>query len=83
MEATQANFLKFLKKSEQLAIPIYQRTYSWTKAECLQLWSDVVRASRGLWAPDEDLLASRRELFVGFADLVGYTALSRAASPAG
>ena len=46
------------------------------------LRAHVVRASRGLWAPDEDLLASRRELFVGFADLVGYTALSRAASPA-
>ena len=45
MKAAEANFLKFLKRSDQLAIPIYQRTYSWTRAECLQLWSDVVRAS--------------------------------------
>src|SRR4051812_15077652 len=47
MKAVEANFLKFLKKSDQLAIPIYQRTYSWTRPECLQLWSDIVRASRG------------------------------------
>ena len=45
MKAAEANFLKFLKKSDQLEIPIYQRTYSWTPEECLQLWKDVVRAS--------------------------------------
>ena len=46
MKAAEANFLKFLKKSDQLEIPIYQRTYSWTRQECLQLWSDVIRASQ-------------------------------------
>ncbi len=45
MKAAEANFLKFLKKSDQLEIPIYQRTYSWTRQECFQLWSDIVRAS--------------------------------------
>ena len=45
MKAVEANFLKFLKKSDQLEVPIYQRTYSWTRPECLQLWSDVVRAA--------------------------------------
>jgi len=45
MKAVEANFLKFLKKSDQLEVPIYQRTYSWTRQECLQLWSDIVRAS--------------------------------------
>ena len=25
-------------------IPIYQRTYSWTEKECLQLWEDILRA---------------------------------------
>jgi len=45
LKAGEANFLKFLKKSDQLEVPIYQRTYSWTRAECLQLWSDIVRAS--------------------------------------
>ncbi len=46
MKAAEANFLKFLKNSDQLAIPIYQRTYSWTRPECLQLWDDVIRTSR-------------------------------------
>src|SRR6478736_1250510 len=47
LKAAEANFLKFLKRSDQLEVPIYQRTYSWTRPECLQLWSDIVRASRG------------------------------------
>ena len=45
MKAAEANLLKFLKKSDQLEIPIYQRTYSWTRSECLQLWNDVITAS--------------------------------------
>src|SRR6266511_4920699 len=47
LKAVEANFLRFLKKSDQLEVPIYQRTYSWTRPECLQLWSDIVRASHG------------------------------------
>src|SRR4051794_23315999 len=47
LKAAEANFLKFLKRSDQLEVPIYQRTYSWTRSESLQLWSDVVRASNG------------------------------------
>ena len=43
MKATEAKFLDFLKKSSQFEIPIYQRTYSWTEKECLQLWEDIVR----------------------------------------
>jgi uncharacterized protein with ParB-like and HNH nuclease domain/predicted transport protein len=46
MQATEANLLKFLKKSPQFVIPIYQRNYSWTKEECKQLWSDLLRAGR-------------------------------------
>jgi uncharacterized protein with ParB-like and HNH nuclease domain/predicted transport protein len=45
VKAAEANFLKFLKKSDQLEIPIYQRTYSWTREQCNQLWSDILRAS--------------------------------------
>jgi class 3 adenylate cyclase len=37
----------------------------------------LVRVASGTWAPDEESGATRRELFVGFADLVGYTALTR------
>jgi uncharacterized protein with ParB-like and HNH nuclease domain/predicted transport protein len=43
MKATEANLLEFLKKSPQFVIPIYQRTYSWTDRECLQLWNDIIR----------------------------------------
>ena len=37
MKATEAKFLGFLKKSLQFTIPIYQRAYSWTEAQCRQL----------------------------------------------
>lgn len=44
MKANEANFLTFLGNRRQFAIPIYQRTYSWTGKECRQLWDDIVRA---------------------------------------
>ncbi|KMK81550.1 GmrSD restriction endonuclease domain-containing protein [Pectobacterium brasiliense] len=46
MKATETNLLKFLRKSPQFVIPIYQRNYSWTEAQCQQLWSDLLRAGR-------------------------------------
>lgn len=46
MKATEASLMQFLKKTPQLTIPIYQRTYSWTAAECRQLWDDIIRAGR-------------------------------------
>ena len=46
MKATEAKLLDFLKKSPQFIIPIYQRTYSWTERECLQLWDDILRTGR-------------------------------------
>lgn len=46
------------------------------------LKAHLVRVASGAWAPDVDSSATRRNLFVGFADLVGYTALSRTLSPA-
>ena len=46
MKATEANLLKFLRKSPQFVIPIYQRNYSWTEAQCRQLWADLMRAGR-------------------------------------
>lgn len=44
MKAIQSNLLKFMADSSQFVIPIYQRTYSWTELECLQLWQDILRA---------------------------------------
>lgn len=46
MKATAAKLLNFIKRSPQFEIPIYQRTYSWTKIECRQLWNDILRAGR-------------------------------------
>ena len=42
MKATEAKLLDFLRKSSQFIIPIYQRTYSWTKRECKRLWEDIL-----------------------------------------
>jgi uncharacterized protein with ParB-like and HNH nuclease domain/predicted transport protein len=46
VKATEANLLKFLRKSPQFVIPIYQRNYSWTAMQCRQLWTDLMRAGR-------------------------------------
>ncbi len=46
MKATEAKLLTFLRKSPQFVIPVYQRTYSWTEKECLQLWEDIIRSGR-------------------------------------
>jgi len=46
VKASETNLLKFLRKSPQFVIPIYQRNYSWTEAQCQQLWSDLTRAGR-------------------------------------
>lgn len=46
MKATEANLLKFIRKSPQFLIPIYQRNYSWTSEQCKQLWADLVRAGK-------------------------------------
>ncbi|WP_067517486.1 DUF262 and DUF1524 domain-containing protein [Endozoicomonas ascidiicola] len=44
MKATETRLFKFLQKSAQFIIPIYQRQYSWTAAQCEQLWNDIYRA---------------------------------------
>ena len=37
--------LEFLQSTHQLIIPIYQRTYSWEKKQCEQLWNDIIRVA--------------------------------------
>lgn len=44
MKATETRLFKFLQKSSQFIIPIYQRQYSWTHLQCEQLWKDIVNA---------------------------------------
>ncbi len=45
MKAKETNFLEFLRGPKQLVIPIYQRTYSWTRKQCQQLWDDMLRVA--------------------------------------
>jgi uncharacterized protein with ParB-like and HNH nuclease domain/predicted transport protein len=42
MKAAENQFLPFLEGKKQFVIPIYQRTYSWTREQCEQLWNDIV-----------------------------------------
>jgi len=46
MKATEIKLVDFLKKSPQYVIPIYQRAYSWSEKECLQLWEDIFHAGQ-------------------------------------
>src|SRR5438874_1539920 len=45
MKATATNLLKFLQGTKQFIIPIYQRTYSWERQQCEQLWNDIIRVA--------------------------------------
>jgi uncharacterized protein with ParB-like and HNH nuclease domain/predicted transport protein len=45
MQAKETNLFQFLEGNKQFIIPIYQRTYSWTQEQCLQLWQDIARAA--------------------------------------
>ncbi len=44
MKATETRLFKFLQKSAQFIIPIYQRQYSWNHSQCEQLFKDIVHA---------------------------------------
>lgn len=46
MKATAANLLSIIKGPKQFIIPIYQRTYSWQRAQCRQLLQDILRISK-------------------------------------
>ncbi|MCU0497158.1 MAG: DUF262 domain-containing protein [Anaerolineae bacterium] len=46
MKASETNLIQFLSKPDtQFVIPIYQRTYSWTREQCQQLWNDIYRVA--------------------------------------
>ncbi|MFZ6053473.1 GmrSD restriction endonuclease domain-containing protein [Halocola ammonii] len=51
MEATQAQLLNLLDGKKQFTIPIYQRTYSWHKKQCDQLFKDIVRVGNDASEP--------------------------------
>lgn len=48
MKVMQKNMLEFVEESDmRFVIPAYQRLYSWSEAQCEDLWLDILRAARG------------------------------------
>lgn len=43
MKAIDRPFTKIINGTTQFVIPVFQRDYNWTEANCDQLWKDVVR----------------------------------------
>jgi len=43
MKAQDLQFTQLLEGSKQFIIPIFQRTYSWERSHCEQLWNDIMR----------------------------------------
>lgn len=43
MKAQDLQFTQLIQGAKQFIIPIFQRTYSWEKKHCEQLWSDIIR----------------------------------------
>ncbi|KUL47643.1 hypothetical protein ADL28_32070 [Streptomyces violaceusniger] len=42
MHAQETTFSKLVQGEKQFQVPLYQRTYSWERAELKQLWDDVL-----------------------------------------
>jgi Protein of unknown function DUF262 len=49
MKAIDCPFMKIINGTSQFVIPVFQRDYKWTDAQCEQLWKDVIAiaAARG------------------------------------
>ena len=50
MKATDQPFSSIIEGNKQFKIPVFQRDYRWTSAQCAQLWTDLTRnhtADRG------------------------------------
>lgn len=41
MQAINAPFAKIINGTSQFVIPVFQRDYSWTEAQCTRLWQDI------------------------------------------
>jgi len=45
MKASEINLNRFLSQTDtQFIIPVYQRNYDWTEAQCKQLLTDILAA---------------------------------------
>ena len=69
MKAIDNPFAKIIKGTSQFLIPVFQRDYSWTEAQCEQLWQDILKIASGptdrghflgsvVYTPDEDTSAA-------------------------
>ena len=45
MNARNCPFTQIIDSNHQFVIPVFQRDFSWTREQCVQLWQDVLRAS--------------------------------------
>lgn len=43
MKAIDRSFTKIINGTTQFVIPVFQRDYNWTEAECEQLWKDILQ----------------------------------------
>ena len=46
MKAQDLQFTQLIQGAKQFIIPIFQRTYSWEKHHCEQLWNDIIRVGK-------------------------------------
>lgn len=46
MKAQDLQFTQLIQGAKQFIIPIFQRTYSWEKYHCEQLWNDIIRVGK-------------------------------------
>ena len=44
MDAKPVKLLNFLRTATQFEVPIYQRTYSWQRSKCEQIWKDLMNS---------------------------------------
>ncbi|MBE3050160.1 DUF262 domain-containing protein [Candidatus Bathyarchaeota archaeon] len=47
MKAIDRPFTKIINGTTQFVIPVFQRDYNWTEAECEQLWKDIIQVAAG------------------------------------
>lgn len=46
MKAQDLQFTQLIQGAKQFIIPIFQRTYSWERTHCEQLWNDIIRVGK-------------------------------------
>jgi len=46
MKAIDCPFTKIINGTTQFVIPVFQRDYRWSEAQCEQLWKDILRIAR-------------------------------------